>query len=275
MKFKEFSQRYLPQINHNLAEYFADRDDDIFKIMVYSLNSAGKRLRPLLTLASFASSGKVIDSSIIDAATAVEFVHAYSLVHDDLPEMDDDEKRRGQASTWKEFGVGNAVLAGDGLLTEAFKKLSDLQLPEAVRLKLIYSLALAAGPDNMIRGQQYDLFSQEKVESVEDLEFVHLMKTGALMTYAATAGGVLAGLSNEKIRALNVYGANLGIAFQIKDDLTDITQDEKEHKKSFPSLVGTKKSQENLNEHLKLAADALKQVPDFQSSLLLDLLDQV
>ncbi|WP_177159903.1 polyprenyl synthetase family protein, partial [Oenococcus oeni] len=100
--------------------------------------------------------------------------------------------------------------------------ISNLSLPESIRLRLIYNLALAAGPDNMVRGQQYDLFSQDKVESIDDLEFIHLMKTGALMTYAATAGGILAGLSDDKLRALNIYGANLGIAFQIKDDLRDI-----------------------------------------------------
>ncbi len=275
MKFKDFSNRYLPEINNDLSNYFADRDDDIFRMITYALNSTGKRLRPLLTLATFAAAGNVINDSTIEAATAVEFVHAYSLVHDDLPEMDDDTKRRNQSSTWKKFGVGNAVLVGDGLLTEAFKKISNLSLPESIRLRLIYNLALAAGPDNMVRGQQYDLFSQDKVESIDDLEFIHLMKTGALMTYAATAGGILAGLSDDKLRALNIYGANLGIAFQIKDDLRDIKQDEEENKKSFPRLIGVQKSQTGLEEHLKISANAIKEIPDFQNTVLLDLLDRI
>ncbi|MDN6967576.1 polyprenyl synthetase family protein [Oenococcus sp. UCMA 17063] len=275
MKFKDFSNRYLPKINNDLSNYFVDRDDDIFKMITYALDSTGKRLRPLLTLAAFAASGNVINDNTIKAATAVEFVHAYSLVHDDLPEMDDDAKRRNQPSTWKEFGVGNAVLVGDGLLTEAFKKISNLSLPESIRLRLIYNLALAAGPDNMVRGQQYDLFSQDKVESIDDLEFIHLMKTGALMTYAATAGGILAGLSDDKLRALNIYGANLGIAFQIKDDLRDIKQDEEENKKSFPRLIGVDKSQLELKKHLEISANAIKEIPDFQNTVLLDLLDKI
>ncbi|MCV3296052.1 MAG: polyprenyl synthetase family protein [Oenococcus sp.] len=275
MKFEVFSDRYLPKINQELKAYFSDRDDDIFDMISYALNSAGKRLRPLITLAVYAAAGKVIDDTAIKAATAVEFVHAYSLVHDDLPEMDNDSKRRGQDSVWKTYGVGNAVLVGDGLLTEAFKKLADLPIPDSLRLRLIYSLALAAGPDNMVRGQQYDLFSKEKVQSVEDLEFVHLMKTGSLMTYAATAGGILAGLPENALRYLNVYGANLGIAFQIKDDLKDIEQDKAEHKNSFPKLAGVDGSQAELAEHVKAAREAIEKIPNFQHSVLTDLLDQL
>lgn len=275
MNFDQFSKEYLPKINKHLNDYFAGQDDDIFRIMNYSLNSTGKRLRPLLTLAVLSSAFKTIDKPQIEAAAAVEFVHAYSLVHDDLPEMDNDDRRRGQASVWKRFGVGNAVLAGDGLLTEAFKKLSDLLLPEDMKIKLIYNLSLAAGPFNMVRGQQLDLFSRQKIESVKDLELVHLMKTGALMTYAATAGGILADLSVDKIRQLNIFGANLGIAFQIRDDLDDIQQDKRERKESFPIMIGIDDSKKELEEHKKIAIDALNKIDDFQKKILLDLVEKI
>ncbi len=275
MNFNQFRKKYVPQINNCLNNYFSVKSDDIFKIMKYALTSNGKRIRPLISLATYYSAGKNISNEIISIVSIVEFVHAYSLVHDDLPEMDNDSKRRNKDSVWKKYGVGNAVLGGDGLLTEAFKKITDAHIPEKIKLKLIHNLAKAAGPENMVRGQQFDLFGKTKIKSVENLKLVHLMKTGALISYSAVTGGILASLSFDALDELSKFGNNLGIAFQIKDDLNDIDQDKKEKRVSLPILIGVNDSKQKLGFYKERAKKIIRNIHDFQGELLINIVDKL
>ncbi|MDR0899510.1 MAG: polyprenyl synthetase family protein [Lactobacillaceae bacterium] len=258
MNFKDFAQTYKPQINAALEKSLEEYEDDIFLMMKYSLLSPGKRIRPLLTLLSYQEFSKnKINQDIIDASIPVEYIHSYSLVHDDLPEMDGDELRRGQETSWKKFGPGNAVLVGDGLQTFAFKIIANLNVPDIYKVKLVYNLAQASGPENMIRGQQYDLFSTDKINNIDDLEFMFLMKTGALMMYSATAGVVLAGGNQEQLRAMNVFGGNFGIAFQLRDDLDDATQTSDQPKNTSLKFKTSDGIENLIQEHKKIALDAI------------------
>lgn len=275
MNFIDFSSKYKPEIEKQLSLIFAEYDDGIFSMMKYGLLSKGKRIRPLLTLLSFWQSGKKIDDELIKASLIAEIIHSYSLIHDDLPEMDNDSTRRGEETVWKKFGSGNAVLAGDGLLTFAFNFLSELNIPDETKIKLVYSLSLAAGPSNMIRGQQYDLFSAEKIKNIDDLEFMYLMKTGALMTYSTTAGGILSGADEETIRAFNVFGANFGIAFQLRDDLDDAKQISDQDKNTSLKFKSSTEVEELILDHKKMAMSAIDSIENADNKVWSDVLDLI
>jgi geranylgeranyl diphosphate synthase type II len=275
MRFNDFSKQYQPKINSELQKIFDSSQDKIFEFMNYALLSEGKRLRPLITLLAIKTLGKQISDLEIKASVPVELIHSYSLIHDDLPEMDNDELRRNEPTTWKKYGVGNAVLAGDGLLTYAFKLLAGIELPDPIKIKLIYSLSLAAGPENMVRGQQYDLFSEKNVENVDDLAFVHLMKTGALFAYAATAGGNLAGASDDAIRNLNIFGLNFGIAFQFADDLNDFQKDQTLEKHTILNFMNIEEAQKTIDEYKQLAKAAIENISDIATQPWFDLLELI
>lgn len=223
--------------------------------MAYSLLAGGKRLRPVLALAAFeACGGSSEDESVaMDFASALECIHTYSLIHDDLPAMDDDDLRRGRPTCHKVFGEATAILAGDALLTEAFELLADG--PEPTRLPLIGLLARAAGAAGMVGGQQLDLEMTGR-KSVDGplpelpvIENVHRLKTGALLAAATEGGAIAARAGMERIGRLRVYGQALGLAFQIADDILDVVGDpdqmgksgggdEEKGKPTYPALVG-------------------------------------
>jgi len=192
--------------------------------MAYALLSGGKRLRPILCLGA----GEVFGAgagAVLPAACALEFIHAYSLIHDDLPAMDDDDLRRGQPTCHKVFGEAMAILAGDALLTEAFSLLAGLTLahpPQRV-VEVIEAVARAAGAQGMVGGQAADLLSEGRIEvGVEEVEFVHRLKTGALITVSVLTGAKLAGVEGDDLAAMEKFGRNIGAAFQITDDLLNI-----------------------------------------------------
>ncbi len=191
----------------------------------WSVFAGGKRIRPAIVIAAGRTFGAA-DHSLLMTAAAFEMIHTYSLIHDDLPAMDDGDLRRGKATCHRQFGEATAILAGDVLQTLAFKTITDDEsLSAEIRLKLISILANASGtPDGMVAGQQLDLNAEGKPLSIDALEQMHRQKTGALISAAAEAGAAIGGATDEEIAAVVEFAAKLGLLFQITDDLLDVTQ---------------------------------------------------
>ncbi len=193
--------------------------------MTYSLLAGGKRLRPILTLAACEAVGGAPDDAI-DAACAVEFVHTYSLIHDDLPAMDDDDFRRGRPTSHKKFGEAIAILAGDALCAEAFRVAAQHRKGREERVAdVVFELARAAGAVGMVGGQVIDIESTGRRIGMDELEILHRAKTGELLLVAVRNGARMGGADVEAMERLTVYGRALGLAFQIVDDVLDITAD--------------------------------------------------
>ncbi len=225
----------------------------IHKAMRYSLFAGGKRLRPALCLAAAEACGGSIQQAM-PLACALECIHTYSLIHDDLPAMDDDDLRRGKPTNHKVFGEGIAILAGDGLLTEAFAIAARCRgWPRHPHREIIRELAGAAGSRQLIAGQVADLEGEGRKLSAAQLKYIHQRKTSALLCCSVRLGGMSANASPAQLRALTAFGLNVGLAFQIIDDILDVTQtseqlgktagkDTAAQKATYPSIVGMEKS---------------------------------
>ncbi len=228
--------------------------------MEYSLFSGGKRLRPLFVLSAAEAVGGN-PGTVMEIACAIEFIHTYSLIHDDLPAMDDDDFRRGKPTCHRLFGEDLAILAGDALLTEAFRILTDSKTvksslsPESL-LITIQEIARAAGFSGMVGGQVMDVRSTGKSLDLKKLEKLHRRKTGALFTVSLRSGGRMAGGTPKQLAALTAYGEGVGLAFQIVDDLLD--RDDGSDNASYPSLLGTAASKKKAREETRKAIEALK-----------------
>jgi geranylgeranyl diphosphate synthase type II len=230
----------------------ADCPPALRESMRYSTLAGGKRLRPLLVLLACDACGGSIDAAM-PAAVAIELVHTYSLIHDDLPAMDDDELRRGQPTNHVKFGEATAILAGDGLLTLAFEQLARIE-PATAAIACCRDLAEGAGAEGMVGGQQADLEAEtDGISSVEHLESIHRRKTGRLICAALRMGGRVAGADETIVQRLTTYGLRIGLAFQIADDLLDLTstaeklgkgvqKDANRNKLTYPSLLGVDES---------------------------------
>ena len=215
-------------VDNYLSNYFKDKgsyNSLIYDAASYSLNVGGKRIRPILfMLVYFMYKGK--DKEIIDMAAAIEMIHTYSLIHDDLPCMDNDDLRRGKPTNHKVYGENIAVLAGDALLNEAMILLMDFSIKHGKdALVAAREIAYAAGADGMIGGQVVDIINEGKRISKDELNYMHLKKTGELIRSSIVAGAILAEADKSEIDLLNKFGMNLGLAFQIKDDILDVTGD--------------------------------------------------
>ena len=215
-------------VDNYLSNYFKDKgsyNSLIYDAASYSLNVGGKRIRPILfMLVYFMYKGE--DKEIIDMAAAIEMIHTYSLIHDDLPCMDNDDFRRGKPTNHKVYGENIAVLAGDALLNEAMILLMDFSIKHGKdALVAAREIAYAAGADGMIGGQVVDIINEGKRISKEELNYMHLKKTGELIRSSIVAGAILAEADKSEIDLLNKFGMNLGLAFQIKDDVLDVTGD--------------------------------------------------
>jgi geranylgeranyl pyrophosphate synthase len=199
----------------------------LFEAMEYSLLIGGKRVRPTLVYAAaHAISARASNETLDTIACAVEFIHTYSLVHDDLPAMDDDDLRRGSPTCHRRFDEATAILAGDGLQTRAFELLAELPGVDAdIRVQLIATLAAASGPRGMVGGQAIDLGAVQRKIDLGHLEAMHRLKTGALIRAAARMGALAAGATAAQLDALDRYAAAIGLAFQVQDDILDITAD--------------------------------------------------
>lgn len=237
----------------------------------YSLLAPGKRFRPVLVLLSCEACGGEVEAAL-PAACAVEMIHTYSLIHDDLPAMDNDDLRRGQPTCHKKFDEATAILAGDALLTLAFEVLATNVQPPAVAVKCCEILARAAGPCQLVGGQADDIQAATQEGSLEVLEAIHRRKTGALIEASLLLGGTVAQAPPHILVRLSQFGQALGLAFQITDDLLDLEGDEKlvgkrvkkddaQHKLTFPRFLGVEKSRQTVTELLAQAARALEGVP--------------
>ncbi|HET7624532.1 MAG TPA: farnesyl diphosphate synthase [Verrucomicrobiae bacterium] len=241
----------------------------IHKAMRYSLFAGGKRMRPALCLAAAeACDGKRDDA--MPLACAIECIHTYSLVHDDLPAMDNDDYRRGKLTNHKVFGEGVAVLAGDALLTQAFEIAAQCKkFPRYTHQEIILELARASGSLQLIAGQVADLEGEGKKTSAAQLRYIHERKTSALLCCSARLGGMSANCSPAQLKALTDFGYHVGLAFQVIDDILDVTQtsehlgktagkDTKAQKATYPSIVGLEKSRKIAEQLTNKAFDALK-----------------
>ncbi|MCT7953646.1 geranylgeranyl diphosphate synthase CrtE [Laspinema palackyanum] len=229
--------------------------ETIYEAMRYSLLAGGKRLRPILCLASCELVGGTVDMAM-PTACALEMVHTMSLIHDDLPAMDNDDYRRGKLTNHKVYGEDIAILAGDGLLVYAFEVVATQtqNVPAPRVLKAIAQLAHAFGADGVVGGQVVDLQCEGKTDtSVETLHFIHTHKTGALLEACVVCGAILGGASDEDVQRLSRYAQNIGLAFQIIDDILDITKTQEElgktagkdlqaQKATYPSIWGLEES---------------------------------
>ncbi|MEB9861223.1 MULTISPECIES: (2E,6E)-farnesyl diphosphate synthase [Bacillus cereus group] len=212
--------------------------------MAYSLEAGGKRLRPLLLFATLQAFGKERNLGV-GAACALEMIHTYSLVHDDLPCMDDDDLRRGKPTNHKVFGEAMAVLAGDGLLTYAFQVIMAYEQKEISaekKVRLVLELAKAAGPEGMVGGQVADMKAEGKRLTIDELEYIHKHKTGKLLEFAVLAGAILSDATEEQEEKLLTFAKYIGLAFQIRDDILDVEGTEEEIGKPIGSDLSNEKS---------------------------------
>lgn len=274
-EYKEIVEEYLIDFIPNVDT----KSRTLYDAMRYSLAAGGKRLRPILLMSACEFAGG--DSSkAIPFACAIEYIHTYSLIHDDLPAMDDDELRRGKPTNHMVYGPGIATLAGDGLLNTAFEIMNrDLLLhfddiPEMKRrINAAYAISKGAGVRGMIAGQVSDIESEAKESSPEMLEYIHLNKTGALISAAIMAGLFLGGADSEMISKMKNYAENMGLAFQIADDILDVigkeeemgkkpSEDEKKKKLTYVSLHGMESSREQLHMLTEKAVDAISDYYD-------------
>ena len=239
----------------------SQRPEVIHRAMRHSVFAGGKRLRPILCIeAARMVSGK-LPEGVEELSSALEMLHTYSLIHDDLPALDNDDLRRGRPTCHKAFGEANAILAGDALQTYAYEVLANLRCEANRRVRIIAEIAHDTGTiDGMIGGQVLDLESERKRPTAEILEYIHRSKTGALITASLVSGGIYSGGSDEQIEKLRTFGRAIGLAFQIVDDVLDVTQSSEQlgktagkdtatEKATYPSLFG-------IDESLK-KADAL------------------
>lgn len=241
----------------------APLDETLCASMDYSLMAGGKRLRPILVMAAADAVGGH-GTDFITTGVALEMIHTYSLIHDDLPAMDNDDTRRGKPTNHKVYGAGMATLAGDALLTMAFEvMLRQEGVDAATKLAVVREMSMAAGANGMVGGQAIDLESEGKHIPMELLKKMHMGKTGALFRAALRSGAILAGADEKQLQALTDYAEAFGLAFQITDDILDVTGDEAVIGKPVGSDVRNDKSTyvtlTSLDEARKLAADAVEQ----------------
>jgi geranylgeranyl diphosphate synthase, type II len=280
---REFLRRARPLVEARLGELVpaeAEEPRSVHAAIRWSLFAGGKRLRPALVVAAGETFGAPA-GKLLDTACAFELVHTYSLVHDDLPAMDDDDLRRGRPTAHVRFGEATAILAGDALQALAFQTIAeDEQLDAATRVRLVSELARAAGtPGGMVAGQAQDLAAEARDGVTgEELELIHRRKTGALIAAAARCGAIIAGANQTEIESVGLYGARLGLLFQITDDLLDVTataadlgktpgKDARARKATYPALYGLERARERAqaaHDEARRALDAL----DADTSLL-------
>lgn len=274
MEFHTHFEKLIQIVNNALDDYLGISEgpgSDIYKAMKYSLMAGGKRLRPVLALAVC----DLLDGSrsiVLPYACAVEMIHTYSLIHDDLPAMDNDDYRRGIPTNHKVFGEAVAILAGDALLNKAFELMisSTLEAEEKLkeRVKAMNIIAASSGAEGMIRGQMVDIESEGAQITEETLEYMHRCKTGALIKAPIFSSAVLCGASEEEMEQLKIYAENIGLAFQIKDDIMDVESsmelmgkaagsDAASGKSTYVTLHGVKEAAELLENAVSAAVDAI------------------
>ncbi len=259
-----------------LQDYFPEPEGftaELIKAMRYSLFAGGKRLRPILCMAGAEAVGGS-GREVLPVACALELIHTYSLIHDDLPVMDDDDLRRGKPTNHKVFGEPIALLAGDGLLTEAFSLMTSPEVSTrislSILLKAIRLIARAAGHEGMVGGQAVDIEWEGKEAEHAIVKFMHTHKTGALITAAVASGAILGGADESRLRSITSYGEKIGLAFQISDDILDIEgdsktmgkragADEEKGKMTYPAVLGLDTSKTIQSDLVQAAVQELRE----------------
>lgn len=257
-------------LSNNLVE-FSPYTSILTESMRYSVFAGGKRLRPALMFASYNIFSEN-NSAVLPYAAAIEVLHTYSLIHDDLPAMDNDDLRRGKPTNHKVYGEAIAILAGDALLTKAFEFISDLKYNKDIssdaKIRAIYELSLLSGDKGMVAGQVADIEAENKVADNLLVDFIHLNKTAALIRYSTKIGAIISTNNDEDINRLDKFGKNIGLAFQIIDDILDIISDTnilgknvgsdiEKGKATFPTIYGIEKSKKIADELITEAIDLL------------------
>jgi geranylgeranyl diphosphate synthase, type II len=267
-----FSQDYKHLLESELRTLVAQLNAPLIikEAMQYSLEAGGKRIRPLLTFATLDAFGMDPKKGLL-AASAIEMIHTYSLIHDDLPSMDDDDLRRGKPTNHKVFGEAIAVLTGDALLTFSFEvigSIPDEVASASTKLNLIVEMAKAAGTEGMVGGQVADMEGEGKALTLEELEYIHIHKTGKLLKFSVIAGAMLAGANQTELDNLSGFAHHLGIAFQIRDDILDLEgnqeligkpvgSDTTNHKSTYPQLLSIEGAKKALESQLDLSMQYL------------------
>ena len=269
--FSQFTLECRARVDRSLDRYLPLGEDptQVRAAMRYSLFNGGKRVRPILTYAAALAVNPDIQLDAIDPiAAALECLHSYSLVHDDLPAMDNDDLRRGKPTCHIAFNEASAILAGDGLQTLAFDLLTQTDLPSQVQIQLVRQLALGSGANGMVLGQAIDLAAVDHQLTLAQLETMHRYKTGALIRASIAMGALAAGAENNQLAALDDYAAAIGLAFQVQDDILDVTGDTAtigkqqgadiaRNKPTYVSLLGLEAAQAKAAELHRQALDAL------------------
>ena len=261
-EFEGLIESYQKRINHKLEGLLPSDDSILAEAMRYSVLSGGKRLRPIIVYLT-AELGETENQSLDILAGAIELIHCYSLIHDDLPSMDDDDLRRGYPTTHKKYDEATAILAGDALQPLAFELISNISTSDNSKLSMIRSLARSCGHLGMVGGQIKDIHSHN-IEDVNSLDLMHSEKTGSLIQSSIETSGILSGLELADIKTLTEYGSKIGLAFQIQDDIIDIESpssisgkdqgsDIEKDKITYPSIVGLDESKYKAQ---KLASEA-------------------
>ena len=277
-------------VGNALREVLAEWDEvpeRLREAVTYSLLAGGKRLRPILLLTTCEALGGEEEVALAFAC-ALEMIHTYSLIHDDLPDMDNDDYRRGQLTNHKVFGPALAILAGDALLTEAFGLLAraaqNANLPDGVGLAIIAEAGTRAGAKGMVGGQVKDIQAEGKRVTLEELEEIHRRKTGDLITFSIRAGAMVAGANSEQLEALTAYANRIGLAFQIQDDVLNVTGDDEmlgkpvgsdaeKEKATFPALLGIDASRERVRQLVSEAKEKIMDVPGLDPEHLIMIAD--
>lgn len=269
----------LNGINQAIRRYYAQSDvvsPDLIEAILYSVEAGGKRIRPLIFLEILEGFGIELTEGHFDVAAALEMIHTGSLIHDDLPAMDDDDYRRGRLTSHKKFDEATAILAGDSLFLDPFGLVADTALSADIKVRLIAELSQASGTYGMVGGQMLDMKGEERKLNLSELQLIHTNKTGKLLTFPVVAGGIVAKLAANDLKSLREAGSLVGLAFQVRDDILDVTATFEEigktpkkdllaDKATYPSLLGLEKSYDILNRSIDQALAIFQKLSETQA----------
>ncbi|MGT2803175.1 polyprenyl synthetase family protein [Streptococcus henryi] len=267
----------LVGIDEAIRRYYSQKavSENLIQAILYSVDAGGKRIRPLILLEILEGFGLQLTDAHFDVAAALEMIHTGSLIHDDLPAMDNDDYRRGRLTNHKKFNEATAILAGDSLFLDPYGLIAEADLSATIKLDLVRELSYASGTFGMVGGQLLDMEGEEHQLTLAELELIHANKTGKLLAFPFVAAGIIAELEVDQIAALGKAGQLVGLAFQVRDDILDVTATFEEigktpqkdllaEKSTYPSLLGLEKSYEILEDSLNQAQAIFQKLQENQ-----------